>query len=532
MKHGLRRLCQLGAAIVISIVYFTTDISVFHAAEVAGEPFIVGMECAYAPNNWTSVASSETSVDIGGGQYCDGFDVMMSRRIADGLGRPLVVKKTSWDGLIPSLHAHEIDAIIAGMSPTLERRKEIAFSDTYFSGKFGVMVHKEGQYANGKTVADFSGARLSAQLGTFHVDLIDQLTGADKLQPMKDFPAMTVAAKAQEIDGFVADSSTGLTIAAQNPELAYIILEGDYGFEIREDLVGTAVGLRKEDDTLVAQINEILSTMSMADREGYMEAAIAAQPGADDTPEEKRSFFGQVANLWSQYGTLFMTGTFMTLLIATVSTFLGILLGLLMAIFRHSSKIGKYLVLIYVTVIRGTPMMVQAVLIFYGTAIAFRGFQWSNIPYGNIVAGLIIVTINTGAYMAETIRSGIQALDEGQFEAAKSLGFTRWQTMIHIILPQAVRNVLPALGNEFIVNIKDSSVLNVISVSELFFMSSSVSGATYQFFQTFTITALIYLVLTTVFSLLLSYVERYLGTQQKKPKRPFAMLRKTKKATN
>jgi putative lysine transport system permease protein len=507
IKRGIQKIAS-GLAIIVAV--FGVHVGVL-GAQAAGQPLIVGMECGYAPNNWTSPEQSETSVDIGGGQYCDGFDVMMARRIADGLGRPLVIKKLSWDGLIPALQAHEIDAIIAGMSPTAERRQEIGFSDMYFNGKFGVIVQKDGPYAGAKSVSDFQDARLSAQLGTFHVDLLDQLLGATKLQPMKDFPTMTVATKAKEITGFVSDASTGLTIAAQNNDLAYVILDGPTGFQTSKELTGTAVGLRKDDEVLTDEINAILRTMSKEERQGYMDKAIAAQPQEDINADVRPSFFGQIGKLWSQYSSLFITGMLTTLLIATVSTILGILLGLLMAILRHSSKIGKYIVLVYVTVIRGTPMMVQSMLIFYGTAIAIPGFQWSNIPYGNIVAGLIIVTINTGAYMAETIRSGIQALDEGQFEAAKSLGFTRWQTMCDIILPQAVRNVLPALGNEFIVNIKDTSVLNVIGVSELFFMSSSVSGATYQFFQTFTITAIIYLILTTIFSLLLNYVERRLG---------------------
>jgi len=518
--------------VLVGIGMFVIDTSSLFAAGASGDPFVVGMECSYAPNNWTSVTATDTSVELGDGKHCDGFDVMMARRVADGLNRPLEIKQIAWNGLIPALQSGEITAIIAGMSPTLERRQEIGFSDIYHRGKFGIVVKEDGPYANAGGVADFAGAKIGAQMATFHVDLMEQLVDTQERRQMKDFPTMTVAAKSGDLDGFVSDLSTGTTIGMQNNDLKYIVLEGPNGFEIREDLVGTAVGLRKEDVALTNEINGILSTINIEERQAYMEAAIAAQPSNDEAEGTNASFFAQVGNLWSQYGKLFMTGTMMTLLIATVSTTLGIMLGLLMAIVRNSSKVGKFLVLIYVTVIRGTPMMVQAVLIYYGTAIAIPGFQWSNIPHGNIVAALIIVTINTGAYMAETIRSGIQALDVGQFEAAKSLGFTRWQTMVHIILPQALRNVLPALGNEFIVNIKDSSVLNVIGVSELFFMSSSVSGATYQFFQTFTVTALIYLMLTTVFSILLNYVEARVNNPGKKPKLTGFFARQSRKVTN
>lgn len=226
------------------------------------------------------------------------------------------------------------------------------------------------------------------------------------------------------------------------------------------------------------------------------------------------SFLLQVWEIFQQNQAIFFQGMMITLIIAIAATLLGFGVGTLMAIIR-TNKIGKIFVTIYVTLFRGTPMMVQAMVIFYGIPFMIEGFKWSNIPYGNILAGIAIVTINTGAYMAETIRSGIQSLDRGQFEAAKSLGFTKWQTMMNIILPQAIRNILPALGNEFIVNIKDTSVLNVIAVVELFFASSSIAGTTYKYFQTFTITALIYLLLTSASAIILRLLERKMSGGKK-----------------
>jgi len=160
---------------------------------------------------------------------------------------------------------------------------------------------------------------------------------------------------------------------------------------------------------------------------------------------------------------------------------------------------------IYIQVFRGTPMMVQAMIIYYGA------LQYLNIDLPAMFAAVMIVSINTGAYMAEIIRGGIISVDKGQTEGAQSIGMTHWQTMTSVVIPQAVRNIIPSLGNEFIVNIKDSSVLNVISVAELFFMSKSDSWVLYvRFFEAFFITGCIYLVLTITVSQLLHLLEKYM----------------------
>ncbi|MGL5041581.1 MAG: amino acid ABC transporter permease [Culicoidibacterales bacterium] len=226
------------------------------------------------------------------------------------------------------------------------------------------------------------------------------------------------------------------------------------------------------------------------------------------------NFLGEVWQILINNYPTFIQGTITTLIISITATILGFFLGLLVAISR-GNKVGNILSTIYISIFRGTPMMVQAMVIFYGTSMLIPGFKWANVPNGNLLAGIIVVTINTGAYMSETIRSGIQSLDSGQFEAAKSLGFSRWQTMTTIILPQAIKNVIPAIGNEFIVNIKDTSVLNVISVTELFFVSAGVAGSTYKVFQTFTITSLIYLFLTTIFACILQIIEKKLDKTKK-----------------
>lgn len=218
------------------------------------------------------------------------------------------------------------------------------------------------------------------------------------------------------------------------------------------------------------------------------------------------SFFQEVYAIFVNNWPSLLYGMWVTLFISLISTFIGLILALLLSI-GSQNKYFRWFTKIYVTVFRGTPMMVQGMIIYYGALYAFPGFRWANLPGGNIIAGLIIVSLNTTAYLTETIRGGIQSIDQGQFEAAKCLGFTPWQTMRTIILPQAVRNVVPSIGNEIIVNVKDTSVLNIIPVTELFFITAGIASSTYKYPQAYIVTGLIYLILTTVLSALLRRFE-------------------------
>ena len=237
-------------------------------------------------------------------------------------------------------------------------------------------------------------------------------------------------------------------------------------------------------------------------------------------PTASTSFFGWVAFLLQKYGMLFLRGTGMTLLIALTGTIFGFIIGLLVAIVRATSpmpslgrksaaaavrdallKAVQLLLGAYIQVFRGTPMIVQAVVIYYGA-------QYAGMYMDTTFAAIFIISINTGAYMAEIIRGGVISIDKGQFEAAHAIGMTHWQTMTTVVLPQAIRNILPSVGNELIVNIKDSSVLNVISVSELFFQAKSAAGAYYRYFEVYFIIAVIYLILTLTVSRILRFIER------------------------
>ncbi len=226
------------------------------------------------------------------------------------------------------------------------------------------------------------------------------------------------------------------------------------------------------------------------------------------------NFWTSIANIWAEYGPSFLRGAGMTMLIAVISTAVGCLIGFGVGIVQTIPadrkeqpvrwwimRVVRFVLGAYVEVFRGTPMMVQAMFIFYGMAMLW------NIHMDMLPAALLIVSINTGAYMAETVRGGILSIDAGQTEGAKAIGMTHVQTMLYVILPQALRNIMPQIGNNLIINIKDTCVLSVIGTVELFYTAKGVAGAEYVYFESFTITMAIYFVLTFVCSRILRMLE-------------------------
>ncbi len=244
--------------------------------------FKVGLECGYAPFNWTQTTDKNGAVPIQGTkEYAGGYDIEIAKKIAEGLGKELVVVKTEWDGLTPALLSNTIDAIIAGMSPTAERKETISFSDNYYKSDLVIIVKKDSPYASATSIRDFSGAKLTAQLNTFHYTVIDQIDGVDKQPAATDFPAMRVALQADTIDGYVSERPEAVSACAANPDFTFVEFDGDNGFETSDDDTAIAVGLRKEDTELAEQINEILAGISEEERIEIMDTAIANQPAAE-----------------------------------------------------------------------------------------------------------------------------------------------------------------------------------------------------------------------------------------------------------
>ena len=228
------------------------------------------------------------------------------------------------------------------------------------------------------------------------------------------------------------------------------------------------------------------------------------------------SFFQDVINIAVKYYPQLLSGVGNTMLIALTGTVAGLAIGLLTGIVRTAPysrngfvrvlhRILNAVIAVYVEIFRGTPMMVQAMVIYWGYAFASGGNTLPLIP-----SGVLIVSVNTGAYMAEIVRGGIISIDKGQFEGAMSIGMTHSQTMFKVIIPQVMRNILPSVSNEFVINIKDTSVLNVIGVTELYYFAGIIKRQSFETFQTYLVVCVLYFILTFTVTRLLRFVERKL----------------------
>ena len=227
-----------------------------------------------------------------------------------------------------------------------------------------------------------------------------------------------------------------------------------------------------------------------------------------------------IGKLWSKYGSSYMNGVKNTLVLALVATLIGCIIGFICGILQtiphaktdHPVKrfflaLIRAIVRIYVEVFRGPPMVLQAVFVYYGLPY----FTNQQVQFTNVwMAAILVVSINTGAYMAETVRGGILSIDPGQTEGAKAIGMNHFQTMLYVILPQALRNIMPQIGNNFIINVKDTSVMFIISFTDFFAVHRGVVGATYLYFPSAALEMLGYLCMTLIASLLLRMWEKKL----------------------
>lgn len=479
------------------------------------EKLVVGLECGYIPFNFTQQTDANGGIKISNADgYANGYDVIIAKRIADALGKELVIVKTEWDSLVPGVSAGTLDLVIAGMSPTAQRRESIDFSNAYYESNLVIVVRKDGAYTQASNLDDFSGAKIVAQQGTFHEKALQEQGkqhGITVGTAVENFPLMTAKLNGGQIDGYVAEEPGAIADCAANEALTFVHLtNNDTGFTASAEDTQIAIGMRYGFEHKDA-VNNILAGISQEERLAIMQDAVTY---STDNTTVKSTFFSRIGNIIKTYYLSILKGVGYTILVAIVGTVAGLFIGLLIGMYRTLDapknkvlavlkKIGDVILSAYIEVFRGTPMMVQAMVIFWGSALINDG-NTMNVT----VAGLIIVSINTGAYMAEIVRGGIISIDKGQFEGAQAIGMTHSQTMWNVVLPQVLRNIMPSVANEFVINIKDTSVLNVIGFTELFFYGKSIALNTYAIFETYLVVAVIYFILTFTITRILRLVEK------------------------
>ena len=240
--------------------------------------FRVGMECDYAPFNWTQSQASDTAVPIEGGGYADGYDVQIAKIIAEKMGRELVIVKTEWDGLPLSVQSGKIDAIIAGMSPTEKRRQTIDFSDIYYNSDFVMMVKRGSAYETAQSLEDFRGAKVSAQMNTTWYDSIDQIPEVQKQTPLATMAEFVIAVRSGKVDAVVLERPGAMAAQLANDDITYVAFAEGKGFEVSPEDVSVAVGVRKTDGQMREQINAYLKGFTDEQKQELMAAAIERQP--------------------------------------------------------------------------------------------------------------------------------------------------------------------------------------------------------------------------------------------------------------
>lgn len=242
------------------------------------ETLRVGMECNYAPFNWSTTTANETTQPISSVDYCDGYDVVMATKLAAATNRKVEIVKLDWDNLILSLQNNQIDAIIAGMTDTPDREKEVDFTEPYYESEEVMIVQANGKYTNATAISDFSGAKVQGQLNTIYDEVIDQIAGVTHVPGAESFPAAIQALQSGAIDGVVSELPVANGVVAANKDLAIVRFASGKNFDADTTV---SVAVRKSDTDLKDALNAALKNISTADRTALMEAAVSRQPASN-----------------------------------------------------------------------------------------------------------------------------------------------------------------------------------------------------------------------------------------------------------
>lgn len=441
---------------------------------------IVGLSADYAPYEFHATVDGKNQIV--------GFDVSIAQKIADDLGVKLKIEELGFDALLGALKTGKIDLIISGMAPTPERLKEVNFSHPYMTVQQKVVVRK-GDESNFSSVNDFDGVKVGVQKQTTQEDLAkNELIGSVPTSLQK-VPDIIMNLKNNKVDAAVLEGPVAEAYVDRDPDLVFA---DDVTFEQGEKTA--AVAIPKNAPVLEEKVNASIQTINDNNLlEGYKK-------------EANKLMFTEDQSFLEKYGKFYVTGAGYTIFLAFMGVLFGAILGGILALMKLSrSKILRGIAIAYIEYVRGTPLLVQIFIVYFGTGVL-------GLDLSKLAAGCIALALNSGAYVAEIVRAGINAVNKGQLEAARSLGMNQPQAMRYIILPQAIKNILPALGNEFVTVIKESSVVSVIGVSELIFQAGNVQGASFKPFLPYLIVSLIYFVLTFTISRLLGIAERRMST--------------------
>lgn len=452
-----------------------------------GKKLVLGTSADFAPYEFHKV--------IDGKDEIVGFDIAIAKEIAADLGAELVIEDMGFDGLLPALQSGRVDLVISGMTPTDERKKSIDFSEPYYKSKQVIMIRNvdKDKFPDMKSLEN---TKIGVQKGSIQESIGQKIPGA-KLTSLDKISDIVLQLQTKRVDAAIVEDTVAAGYLDDIIGLAAAVPD--------EEQVEAAIGIRKGNTELLTAVNQTLERLKSEDKINQM-VTDASLLMADKVNKSQNIF-----EVFWQYKSFYATGVGYTLLLSALGVLFGVIIGLIICLFRlHNLAILRWIGTAYVEVIRGTPMLVQLMIIYYGVSLTF------GINFSALQAGIMTLSINSGAYLAEIFRAGIQGVDRGQLEAARSLGMGRGDAMRYIILPQAFKAVLPAIGNEFVTIIKESSIISVIGMVDIMYQASVVKNITYQGMNPFLIAAAIYFVMTFILSKLLGRLERKLGASDRR----------------
>ncbi len=471
-------LLMLGIALPSMTVQAEESDPTFEAIKQKGE-VVVGLSADYAPY--------EFHAEVDGRDQIVGFDISLAQKIADDMGVKLKIEELGFDALLGALKTGKIDLIISGMSPTEERLKEVDFSDPYLETTQKIIVRKD-DLNKFKSVNDFDGVKVGAQKQTTQEALAkSELKGSDVVSLQK-VPDIVLNLTNNKVDAAVLEGPIAEAYVQRDDSLAFA------NVSFSDDHKETAIAMPKNAPELKAAVNKSIKE-------------VKDQKLMDKYKKEANELmFQKDQNFFQKYYKYYVSGAGYTLFLAVIGVVFGAIVGGILALMKLGKvRVVRWIATAYIEYVRGTPLLVQIFIVYFGSGII-------GIELSKVAAGCIALALNSGAYVAEIIRAGINAVNKGQMEAARSLGMNQRQAMQFIIFPQAIKNILPALGNEFVTVIKESSIVSVIGVSELIFQAGNVQGASFKPFLPYLIVSLIYFVMTFTLSRLLGVAERRMNT--------------------
>lgn len=420
-----------------------------------------------------------------------GIDMDLVAAIAKDQGFKYEIKPLGFNAAVQALESKQVDAVIAGMSITDERKIKFNFSDPYFDS--GIIMAVSESNDDVSSYNDLKGKKVAVKTGT---------EGASFAESIKDKYGFSIVTFDDSANMY-EDVKTGNSVAVFDdyPVLAYGIKQGNGLKSVTDKEAGASYGFavsKGENAELLEMFNTGLANLKASgEYQKIMDKYL--ETGSNTAATKDTGFFG----LLKESMPSLMTGLKMTLILTVVSLIIATIVGIVFGLMRIAkSKLLSTIAMIYIDIFRGTPLIVQAFFIYFGIPAAF------DFRITAFVAGLITLSLNAGAYMAEIVRGGIQSVDKGQMEAARSLGLPYGKAMLKVVLPQAIQLMIPAFINQFVITLKDTSILSIIGINELTQSGKIIIARNLESFQMWIIVGIIYFIVIMILTKVSNVLER------------------------